>query len=110
MRRELYASGTNPFYLSPDWKRIRAAVLRRDGYRDQWLARFGRMQEAETVHHVFLLDDRPDLARDPHNLVSVSLDTHRHILHKPDGSLTAAGLELQRVIARRFPEILRPLS
>lgn len=106
-RRELYESGTNPFYLSPEWRRLRAAVLRRDGYKDMWLARYGRHVPAETVHHVFLLDERPDLARDPRNLVSVSLYTHRHVLHNPDGSLTGAGEDLQRVIARRFPELVQ---
>lgn len=107
MRRELYDGGQNPFYLSPEWRRVRDAVLRRDGYRDVWLARYGRMMPAEIVHHVFLLEDRPDLRFNPHNLASVSRDTHRHILHAPDGSLTEAGRELQRIVLRRFPD-LRP--
>lgn len=105
MRREAYDSGTLPFYLSPEWRCVRDAVLRRDGYKDFWLSRFGRMVPAEIVHHVFLLEDRPDLRLDPRNLVSVSRDTHRHILHASDGSLTEAGRELQRVILRRFPDL-----
>lgn len=93
------------FYKTKAWKRIRESVLRRDGYMDIWRARYGIREPAETVHHVFLLDDRPDLALDPRNLVSVSRHTHAYILHKPDGTLTDAGKSLQQVILRNYGNI-----
>lgn len=96
------------FYHTKAWKRVRALVLRRDHYKDFWRARFGVHEPAETVHHVFLLDDRPDLALDPRNLVSVSRHTHAYILHKPDGSLTEAGEKLKQVIIRNYPELATP--
>lgn len=90
------------FYHTKAWVRVRGKVLRRDGYKDFWRARFGISEPAETVHHVFMLDDFPELALDPRNLVAVSLYTHRHILHKPDGSLTEDGKKLQALIFRNY--------
>lgn len=93
------------FYKTKAWKKLREKVLRRDGYKDFWRARYGINEPAETVHHVFLLDERPDLALDPRNLVAVSRHTHAYILHKPDGSLTDAGKKLQQVILRNYGEL-----
>ena len=101
MRRDLYDNGGNPFYHSAEWDRMKKRVLRRDGYMDVWLKRYGRMVPAEIVHHVFLLEERPDLRLDPHNLVSVSKATHNK-LHNPDGSLSDDGIALQRLIAKKY--------
>lgn len=78
----------NEFYHSKQWTRLRASVLRRDGYRCQVCRRYGRIRQATTVHHIEHLEDRPDLAMDPANLISVCAQCHNR-LH-PEKALVRA--------------------
>lgn len=64
---------------------MRAAILRRDGYRCQMCKRYGRMRQATTVHHIKHLDEYPELAMDPDNLVSVCAACHAE-LHPEKGT------------------------
>ena len=64
------------FYKSSKWKHKRLAVLRRDGYLCQNCKRYGRMTPATTVHHIQHLEDRPDLALDAKNLISLCAACH----------------------------------
>lgn len=66
------------FYSSAAWKRRRAAILRRDGYMCRECRKYGRRVPARTVHHIQHLEDRPDLALDPANLVSLCEACHNH--------------------------------
>lgn len=70
---------TEAFYKSGKWLRLRAAVLRRDGYRCQVCRRYGRITQATTVHHVKHLEDAPELAYSPGNLLSVCADCHNKL-------------------------------
>ena len=77
---------TNPFYGTEAWKRCRAAALRRDGGLCVWCMRRGRVTVdakgrrwpvlATVVHHIQHLEDRPDLALDLGNLVSLCDSCH----------------------------------
>lgn len=62
--RQLIAEGREArFYWWPEWKTVRAEVLRLDRYECQRCRRkFGRYRRARIVHHVKHLRDRPDLA------------------------------------------------
>ena len=51
---------TDPFYRTKRWERLRAAVLRRDGYMCQASRRYGKRVEATTVHHIFPRDEFPE--------------------------------------------------
>ena len=62
---------TDPFYKSTRWKAVREAVLRRDGYMCQESRRFGKMRPADTVHHIWPLEDFPEIALAPWNLVAL---------------------------------------
>lgn len=53
---------TNPFYLSPAWRRLRRRVLAADKYECQDCKARGRYTRANTVHHVMHLDEHPELA------------------------------------------------
>lgn len=64
------------FYESRAWKKMKVAVLRRDGYRCQHCKRYGRMTEAQVVHHIQHLDEHPELALDPKNLISLCIGCH----------------------------------
>lgn len=63
-------------YTSGKWKKFRASILRRDGYRCKICARYGRMVQATEVHHIRHADEYPELVYDPKNLVSLCKSCH----------------------------------
>ena len=71
-----------PFYHTAAWKKARKAALQRDGgmCRDcmaRLLAGYGiRLRRAEMVHHIIPLEERPDLALNLDNLVSLCNACH----------------------------------
>ena len=89
------------FYRSPRWKRLRAAVLRRDGYLCQWSKRFGKRVEADTVHHVFPREDFPEYEWAAWNLVALSGAVHDSMHVRGSRELTGTGKALMRIVARR---------
>ena len=72
------------FYESRRWKRLRLAVLRRDKYICQNCKRYGRTRPAEEVHHIKHLEDYPELAMDPENLISLCKACH-NAMHPEKG-------------------------
>lgn len=58
-------------YASSRWRRLQKAVLKRDGYQCQCCKRYGRMVEARIVHHIKHVDEYPELAYVPENLISL---------------------------------------
>ena len=96
-----------PFYHTAAWKRARGAALARDrGMCRDCMARFDagtgfKPRRADTVHHIIPLEERPDLALELHNLLSLCNTCHnqRHPEKgsgRPDGENTAP--RKQRVI------------
>ena len=66
-----------PFdYTSTRWKRKRAAILRRDGYKCQHCKRYGRVVEAAEVHHIKHADEYPELVWENNNLISLCHACH----------------------------------
>ena len=64
------------FYNSKEWKHKRNMILRRDKYQCQECRRYGRTTEAVTVHHIKHLDEHPELALEPSNLISLCNRCH----------------------------------
>lgn len=64
------------FYLSAAWLHKRADILRRDNRECQSCKRKGKVKRAECVHHIKHLKDRPDLALEDSNLVSLCGTCH----------------------------------
>lgn len=90
------------FLHSNDWKRTREQILRRDGYMDQYVkATTGRIISGNIVHHILPKEKFPQWALSDWNLITVSENTHRHILHNKNGALTKAGEALMRETAER---------
>lgn len=92
--------GNDQFYNSKRWRKHAAAIMSRHNYIDQVQRRYGRIIQAEMIHHALPLDDFPEYAFSDFNLIPVSRATHRS-LHNDDGSLSIAGIDLARRIARR---------
>lgn len=94
--------GVDPFYRTGRWRRLRAAMLRRDGYRCMESARFGKRAEATTVHHIFPRDEFPEYQWAPWNLVSLAGDVHDQMHDRVTGALTDKGADLLRRTARKY--------
>ena len=106
---------TNPFYGTEAWKRCRAAALRRDGGLCVWCMRRGRVTVdakgrrwpvlATVVHHIQHLEDRPDLALDLDNLVSLCDSCHdeahpekrKNANRNPVQSDLTAGMKIEKI-------------
>lgn len=89
------------FYTSTKWRKMAARVLSHYNYQDQVKKRYGKMIQAEMVHHALPAEDFPEYFFEPKNLVPVSRSTHRG-LHNDDGTLTAAGVDVARRAARNI--------
>ena len=77
-----------PGYKSPRWEKLRCAILRRDGYRCREAARYGLSVEATTVHHVWPVEDYPQWAWQPWNLIALSQLNHNAMHDRVTGKLT----------------------
>ena len=72
-----YEHDHDGFYKSQKWKQYRQKILRRDHYTCQNCKRYGRLVEAVEVHHIEHLEDCPERAYDPTNLISLCKKCHR---------------------------------
>lgn len=81
-------------YYGGKWKKKREKILRRDGYKCQVAAMYGRNDEANTVHHIYPAGQYPEYAWCDWNLISVSLAGHNKLENRKTGELTRLGLEL----------------
>ena len=83
-------------YKARRWERLRAQVMRRDGYRCQLSKRYGKSVPAELVHHIYPVDEFPEYAFEPWNLISVSRAVHNKLHDRDSDKLTAEGVALMR--------------
>lgn len=80
---------------------IRARVLRRDGYVCQLTKRYGRMVQANTVHHIFPRKEFPEYQWKDWNLISLSATQHERMHYRKTEQLTSDGVELLRRTAMK---------
>lgn len=70
--------------------------MRRDGYRCQISKRYGKAVPAEVVHHIYPVDEYPEYAYSPWNLISLSRQAHNRLHDRVTGALTEEGILLLR--------------
>lgn len=87
-----------PGYATRRWARKREAILRRDGYRCRESARYGRLVQADTVHHIWPVGDYPEYAWADWNLLSLSHAAHNAMHDRVTGALTDRGEAWRRRI------------
>lgn len=96
------------------WKKKRAAILRRDGYRSQIAARYGRNVPGDTVHHILPVEVFPEYMYTNWNLITITAAEHNRLHDRDTNRLTYQGLELaRRTAARRgmnVPEVMEKLT
>lgn len=83
-------------YKARRWERLRAQVMRRDGYRCQLSKRYGKSVPADLVHHIYPVDEFPEYAFEPWNLIAVSRAAHNKLHDRDSDKLTAEGVALMR--------------
>lgn len=83
-------------YTSGKWKRKREKILRRDNYICQISKRYGKIEPATIVHHIYPAKTYPQYEWCDWNLISVSTSTHNKLENRTTGELTALGKELMR--------------
>ena len=86
---EIAKGNTNAFYNSTDWDILREKVLERDKHKCQFfLGTWNdgihkpykmKLIEATMVHHIIPIKQRPDLALDINNCISLSFEAHEII-------------------------------
>ena len=90
------------FYKSERWKKKRKRILRRDKYICQESKRYGESEEATTVHHIYPLEEYPELAFENWNLISVSKKRHDTFHDRKTGKITEKGQYWQRKRKKEF--------
>ena len=90
-------------YNSNKWKRLARAVMRRDGYMCQLSKRYGKNVPAEVVHHIYPVDEFPEYAYEPWNLISLSRKAHNTLHDRNTDALTAEGVALMTRTKRNIP-------
>ena len=91
------------FYKTRKWERKRLAILRRDKYLCRECRRYGKTTPANTVHHIYPLEQRPDLALVTDNLISLCPKCHERMHDKVGNDLTVLGLRWQQRVGELIP-------
>lgn len=95
---------TKSFYKTKKWKKKAAKIKKRDGYKCQETNRYGGYHEAEVVHHIFPLEEYPELAYLSWNLLSLSNTQHNKMHDRITNEITDLGKQWQRRRQKEFDE------
>ena len=102
------------FYETKKWISLRESIFRRDKYICQLSKRYGKLLQAEIVHHIFPREEYPQYALCNWNLISLSRASHNVMHDRDTRELTAEGVDLLRRTARKnnisIPEKYSELS
>ena len=81
------------------WQAVRMLALRRDKFRCRDSARYGKVVDAETVHHIWPAEDYPEYAWSAWNLVSLTKAKHEAMHDRLTGKLTPLGESWRRRVS-----------
>ena len=89
---------------SRKWKKKRDYIKKRDGYLCRECRRYGRNTQAQLVHHIYPVEDYPELALNNDNLISLCVKCHELMHDRADNEVTTVGERWQNKKARKiFP-------
>ena len=71
--------GTRKLYHTARWQKLQATILARYDGMDPYAYVCGRIEHADTVHHILIAEDHPELFWVPDNLIPVSRHSHDEI-------------------------------
>lgn len=95
------------FHNRTAWKNKRAKILRRDEYTCQECKRYGKSKEATTVHHIYPVEDWPELGLVNDNLISFCGKCHDAMHDRINNKLTELGMYWVRRIENKISPHLR---
>ncbi|WP_410495148.1 HNH endonuclease [Cellulosilyticum sp. ST5] len=85
-------------YKNKRWEAKRSKILRRDKYLCQISKRYGKNVDANTVHHIYPVEEYPEYQYCDWNLISVSNEIHNKLHDRVTNRLTDMGEDLKRRI------------
>lgn len=88
-------------YETKRWKAKRSSILRRDRYACQLSKRYGKLVQADTVHHIFPVEFFPEYAWQDWNLISLSNRMHNACHDRDTHELSQIGVDLLKRTARK---------
>ena len=91
----------NAFYHSRQWRALTDVVKTRANGLDEYAFSTGMIVAGNTVHHIYTIDERPDLKLSTDNLIYVSASTHNWIHSEYD-----KGLDVKRDLQAKLLEII----
>lgn len=91
-------------YNSVRWKSKRKRILKRDEYLCQESKRYGIRVIATTVHHIYPVEQYPELAYENWNLISLSSEMHNAMHDRESHEITELGKQWQ---ARRREHFIK---
>lgn len=97
----------NSFYKTRKWMKACEKSKRNHKYLCQESLRYGRREEAEMVHHIFPLEEYPELALVQWNLLPVTFKRHNTFHNRFDNTLTAKGKYWQEKRRKEFDQWLK---
>lgn len=92
----------NWYESNPKWESVRKRALRRDNYQDKELSRYGKIKEAEVVHHIFPREDYPEYQYELWNLISLTRKSHNQMHDRLTNELTQKGIDLLKRTCRKY--------
>lgn len=88
-------------YKTKAWQNLRKYVLMRDSYLCQVGMRYGKREDAEVVHHIFPVEEYPELFYNPDNLISLSKKAHNKMHDRLTDEITIEGKRLQERVRKK---------
>lgn len=74
------------------WQHLRMRALNRDGFKCREAIRYGRIEEATHVHHIWPAEDYPEYAYCLWNLISLTKSNHDAMHDRITRKLTKLGM------------------
>ena len=94
----------NQFYHSAAWNRLVKAVKARANGLDEYALAQGQIEAGNTVHHIFTIDERPDLKLSLGNLIYLSAKNHNriHNIYEKDAEKKILQVKLCELVNKKF--------
>lgn len=84
------------FYKTCRWNKKREVILKRDNYLCRECSRYNKTTAADTVHHIYPMQEYPELKMVNDNLVSLCNKCHEGMHDRTSRLLTDKGMEWVR--------------
>lgn len=95
---------SNPFYKTKRWRRKREIVLKKYNYLCAESLRYGQTKPAELIHHIYPLEQYPELAYEEWNLLPLTNAVHNTFHDRNNDEVIGRGLYWQVKRQREFEE------